>query len=142
MIEFATDQGVVRAVDGASFTVNAGETLGLVGESGCGKTVTGLSLLGLIPSPPGRIVAGSINFMGKNLAQMNDKQFQQVRGRDIAMIFQEPMTALNPVFRIGSQMRDVLQRHQKLSRSQAHAAAIEMLANREALGKIAITIRD
>lgn len=127
-IEFATDQGVVRAVDGASFTVNAGETLGLVGESGCGKTVTGLSLLGLIPSPPGQIVAGSINFMGKDLARMNDKQFQQVRGRDIAMIFQEPMTALNPVFRISSQMRDVLQRHQKLSRSQAHTAAIEMLA--------------
>jgi oligopeptide/dipeptide ABC transporter ATP-binding protein len=99
-----------------------------VGESGCGKTVTGLALLGLIPSPPGHIVAGSIEFMGKDLAQLDDAGFRAIRGRDIAMIFQEPMTALNPVFRIGSQMRDVLQRHQKLTRKQAHAAAIEMLA--------------
>jgi oligopeptide/dipeptide ABC transporter ATP-binding protein len=127
-VEFNTDQGVVRAVDDTSFVVNAGETLGLVGESGCGKTVTGLSLLGLIPSPPGRIVGGSIEFMGHDLATLGEDKFRKLRGRDIAMIFQEPMTALNPVFRIGSQMRDILMRHQKLSRQQAHAAAIEMLA--------------
>jgi oligopeptide/dipeptide ABC transporter ATP-binding protein len=127
-VEFSTDQGIVRAVDDTSFSVNAGETLGLVGESGCGKTVTGLALLGLIPSPPGRIVSGSIEFMGRDLAKIDEQEFRNLRGRDIAMIFQEPMTALNPVFRIGSQMRDILMRHQKLSRRQSHAAAIELLA--------------
>jgi oligopeptide/dipeptide ABC transporter ATP-binding protein len=127
-VEFSTDQGIVRAVDDTSFSVNDGETLGLVGESGCGKTVTGLALLGLIPSPPGRIVSGSIEFMGRDLAKIDEQEFRNLRGRDIAMIFQEPMTALNPVFRIGSQMRDILMRHQKLSRRQSHAAAIELLA--------------
>ncbi len=126
-VEFDTDQGVIRAVDETSFTISQGETIGLVGESGCGKTVTGLALLGLIPMPPGRIAGGSIEFMGRDLAKMQDAEFRGLRGRDIAMIFQEPMTALNPVFRIGSQMRDILQRHQNLTRRQAHAAAIEML---------------
>jgi oligopeptide/dipeptide ABC transporter ATP-binding protein len=127
-VEFDTDQGVVRAVDQTSFTIAAGETVGLVGESGCGKTVTGLALLGLIPMPPGRIAGGSIEFLGRDLTRLDESKLRKLRGADIAMIFQEPMTALNPVFRIGSQMRDILQRHQQLTRRQAHAAAIEMLA--------------
>ncbi|MCP4000856.1 MAG: ABC transporter ATP-binding protein [Gammaproteobacteria bacterium] len=128
VVEFATDQGIVRAVDGVSFTIKAGETVGLVGESGCGKTVTGLAILGLIPSPPGRIVSGSIELQGQDLTQLSEPALRKIRGSEISMIFQEPMTALNPVFRIGSQMIDVLRRHQQLSKRQAHAAAIEMLA--------------
>ena len=127
VVEFATPQGAVRAVDGVSFDIFENETLGIVGESGCGKTVTALSILGLIPSPPGRIVAGSIEFLGRNLVTTTEDELRKIRGRDISMIFQEPMTALNPVFRIGSQMTDVLRRHQGLSHSQARTAAIEML---------------
>jgi len=127
-VEFATDEGAVRAVDGISFSVSEGETLGLVGESGCGKTVTGLALLGLVPSPPGRVVSGSIRFMGQDLLQLAPAEMRRVRGSMISMIFQEPMTALNPVFRIGSQMTEVLRLHQGLTRQQARAAAIEMLA--------------
>ncbi|MDP6436289.1 MAG: ABC transporter ATP-binding protein [Gammaproteobacteria bacterium] len=128
VVEFETDQGVLRAVDGVSFDIHAGETLGLVGESGCGKTVTGLSILGLVPSPPGRIVSGRILLEGSDLAGMDEVGLRKIRGSKVSMIFQEPMTALNPVFRIGNQMRDVLQRHQGLTRLQAHSAAIEILA--------------
>ena len=128
VVEFATDQGTVRAVDGVSFDIRAGETVGLVGESGCGKTVTGLAILGLIPSPPGRIVSGSIKLQGQDLTQLSEPELRKIRGSEISMIFQEPMTALNPVFRIGSQMVDVLQRHQQFTQRQARAAAIEMLA--------------
>jgi len=128
IVESVTDDGVVRAVDGVSFCIDAGETLGLVGESGCGKTVTGLALLGLVPSPPGRVVSGSIRLDGRELLGLDDKAMRSVRGSLISMIFQEPMTALNPVFRIGNQMTDVLQRHQKLTRRQARTTAIEMLA--------------
>jgi len=128
VVEFNTDQGVARAVDGVSFELNAGDTLGLVGESGCGKTVTGLALLGLVPSPPGRIVSGSIEFMGRDLTTLHEHELRKIRGSEISMIFQEPMTALNPVFRIGNQMTDVLRLHQGLTRRQAKAAAIEMLA--------------
>jgi len=127
VVEFSTENGVVRAVDGVSFDVYPNETVGIVGESGCGKTVTGLSLLRLIPSPPGRIVSGQINFLGRDLVQLSDAQMRSIRGHDISMIFQEPMTALNPVFTIGNQMIDVLRRHRGLTRKQARSAAIEML---------------
>ncbi len=127
-VEFDTDVGVVRAVDGVSFSVAAGETLALVGESGCGKTVTGLTLMGLVPAPPGRVASGSIQFQGKELTLLDDKAMSAIRGNSMAMIFQEPMTALNPVFRIGSQMIEVIRRHQGLTRRQARVAAIDLLA--------------
>jgi peptide/nickel transport system ATP-binding protein len=128
VVDFNTDQGVIRAVDGVSFDLQPGETMGLVGESGCGKTVTGLALLGLVPSPPGRIVSGSIEFLGQDLTDLAEDELRKIRGSEISMIFQEPMTALNPVFRIGNQMMDVLRLHQGLTRRQARSAAIEMLA--------------
>lgn len=127
VVEFATERGPVRAVNGVSFDVYSGDTLGIVGESGCGKTVTSLALLGLVPSPPGRIVSGEIRLGDVDIVGLNDRQMRQIRGRDIAMIFQEPMTALNPVITVGSQMNEVLRRHGGLSKRQARAAAIEML---------------
>ena len=127
VIEFDTEAGVLRAVDGISFQLFPTETVGLVGESGCGKTVTGLSLLGLIPSPPGRIARGSIELLGRDLTRSSDADMRDIRGRDISMIFQEPMTALNPVFTIGNQMVDVLRRHRGLTKQQARSAAVEML---------------
>ena len=128
VVEFATEQGVVRAVDRVSFEVRPNETLGIVGESGCGKTVTGLAIMGLVPSPPGRIAGGSIRLLGRELVGLPESELRSVRGRDIAMVFQEPMTALNPVFTIGNQMTDVLRRYRGLSRRQARSAAIELLA--------------
>jgi oligopeptide/dipeptide ABC transporter ATP-binding protein len=128
IIEFTTRYGPVRAVDGISFDVYPNETLGIVGESGCGKTVTGLSLLRLIPSPPGRIVAGEIMLQGRDLTKLTEDEMQLLRGDEISMIFQEPMTALNPVLTVGTQMVDVLVRHRSLTRKQAKTAAIEMLA--------------
>ncbi len=127
VVEFSTPKGVLRAVDGISFAIAPNETLGIVGESGCGKTVTGLALLGLIPSPPGRIAGGRIDFAGRNLAGLSDAELRPIRGAEISMIFQEPMTALNPVFTIGSQMGEVLRRHKSLTPRQARAAAIDML---------------
>ncbi len=127
VVEFNTRHGPVRAVDNISFDVYPNETVGIVGESGCGKTVTGLTLLRLIPMPPGRIVQGSITFQGRDLTRLSEKQMQAMRGADISMIFQEPMTALNPVFTVGNQMIDILRRHKDLSRSQARAVAIDML---------------
>ncbi len=127
-IEFATEDGVARAVDRVSFEVMPDETLGVVGESGCGKTVTGLSILRLIPMPPGRIAGGRIELDGRNLLDLPDRELQEIRGRDISMIFQEPMTALNPVFTIGNQMADVLCRHRDLSRREAREVAVGLLA--------------
>ena len=128
VIEFTTRYGPVRAVDGVSFDIYPNETLGIVGESGCGKTVTGLSLLRLIPSPPGRIVSGEILLQGRDLTKLSEQEMQSLRGNEISMIFQEPMTALNPVLTVGTQMVDVLRRHRKLTRKQAKVDAIEMLS--------------
>jgi len=127
-VEFSTERGIVRAIDNVSFDVMPGETMGLVGESGCGKSVTSLAILGLIPSPPGHITGGSIQLNGRELVGLPEAEYRRIRGSEISMIFQEPMTALNPVFRISNQMIDVLVRHQKLSRKQARTRAVEMLA--------------
>ena len=127
---FVTEQGsgTARAVDGVSFDVYPGETLGVVGESGCGKTVTSLSILRLIPEPPGHIRPGSfIEFEGRNLLTLAPKELRAVRGNRIAMIFQEPMTSLNPVFTVGHQIAEAAIVHQRLSRKAARARAIEML---------------
>lgn len=126
-VEFLTDHGWVTVVDGVSFEVHAGETLGLVGESGSGKTVTSLSVMRLIPSPPGRISGGRILFKGQDLAAMSESQLSDLRGNDIAMVFQESMTSLNPAFTIGDQIAEVVRRHRGCSRKQARARAIEVL---------------
>jgi peptide/nickel transport system ATP-binding protein len=124
---FFTRDGLVRAVDGVSFHVNPGETLAIVGESGCGKSVTALSVLRLIPSPPGRIVSGSIRFAGRDLLGLSEAGMRQVRGNDISMIFQEPMTSLNPVLTIGHQIAEILTLHQGLDRKTALDRAVDML---------------
>jgi peptide/nickel transport system ATP-binding protein len=124
---FFTRDGVVRAVDGVSYSVRAGETLAVVGESGCGKSVTALSILRLIASPPGRIVGGSIRFQGGNLLEFTDQEMREIRGNEISMIFQEPMTSLNPVLTIGRQIAETLMLHQRLDHKAAMARAIEML---------------
>jgi oligopeptide/dipeptide ABC transporter ATP-binding protein len=120
---FPTRAGLVRAVDGVSFHVERGELLGLVGESGCGKSITALSIMRLI-APPGKIVGGEINFDGKNLLQLSDRAMRAIRGDDLAMIFQDPMTSLNPVFTVGEQIAEALRLHRHLSRKAAHEAAI------------------
>jgi peptide/nickel transport system ATP-binding protein len=124
---FFTRDGVVRAVDGVSFNVAPGETLAVVGESGCGKSVTALSVLRLIPSPPGRIVSGAIRFAGRDLLGLTEAAMRDVRGNEISMIFQEPMTSLNPVLTIGRQIAETLTLHQGLDRKAALAKAVEML---------------
>ena len=123
---FRTPDGVNRAVDGVSFHVEAGETLAIVGESGCGKSVTAMSILRLIPEPPGKI-AGSIRFNGRDLLTLSDREMRSIRGNDVSMIFQEPMTSLNPVLTVGRQIGETLQLHQGLSRRQAEARAVESL---------------
>ena len=115
---FFTRDGIVRAVDGVSFHVTHGETLAVVGESGCGKSVTALSVLRLIPSPPGRIVSGTIRFAGRDLLGLSEAEMRDVRGNEISMIFQEPMTSLNPVLTIGHQIAETLTLHQGLSRKR------------------------
>ncbi|MGE5270572.1 MAG: ABC transporter ATP-binding protein [Thiohalocapsa sp.] len=124
---FFTEAGIVRAVDGVSWQVRAGETLGVVGESGCGKSVTALSVLRLIPDPPGRIVGGAIRFEGKNLLDLGDREMEAVRGNRISMIFQEPMTSLNPLMTIGRQIGEAIALHQGLSPRAALERAAQML---------------
>ncbi len=115
VVTFATDEGVVRAVDRVSFSIGTGETMGLVGESGCGKSVTALSILALLPKPAGRIESGSVRFLGKEQTTLPPAEMRKIRGRDISMIFQEPMTSLNPVFTIGNQIGEVFRIHEKVS---------------------------
>ena len=110
--QFFTDAGVVKAVDGVALRIPKGEALGLLGESGCGKSMTALSILRLIPDPPGKIVSGQIHFKGRDLLQLSEKEMRHVRGGEIAMIFQEPMTSMNPSFTIGNQMTEAIKFHQ------------------------------
>ena len=124
---FYTSDGVVKAVDDVSWNVDHGEVIGLVGESGCGKSVTALSILRLIPAPPGRVVDGEILFKGKNLLSLSLEEIRKIRGNDISMIFQEPMTSLNPVFTIGAQVAEAIQLHQKLNKKAALEKSIDML---------------
>src|SRR3990170_1543657 len=119
--------GTVRAVDGVSFHLDQGETLGVVGESGCGKSVTAMALLQLIPMPPGELVGGRTEFEGMDLLRLPADQIRQVRGNRISMIFQEPMTSLNPVFTIGNQIQEAIQLHQGLNSRRAEEKAVEML---------------
>jgi oligopeptide/dipeptide ABC transporter ATP-binding protein len=124
---FDTDRGEIRAVDGVSFSIEPGETLGVVGESGCGKSVTALSVLRILPAPTGRIAAGSIRLRGRELLTLSESEMRSVRGNDISMIFQEPMTSLNPVFPIGDQIAEPLMLHRKMNRRRALDRAVEML---------------
>jgi oligopeptide/dipeptide ABC transporter ATP-binding protein len=124
---FFTREGAVQAVDGVSFQVEKGKTLGIVGESGCGKSVTALSIMGLIPKPPAKIVSGSVVFDGHELTTLSEHQLEDVRGKEIAMIFQDPMTSLNPTLRIGTQITETMERHLGLDKGEARRRAIELL---------------
>ena len=124
---FRTEDGVARAVDGVSFRIGRGETFCLVGESGCGKSVTALSIMRLVPSPPGRIVSGTVLLEGQDLLRLPERQMRSIRGERIAMIFQEPMTALNPVFTVGNQIVEAITAHQEVSRREARGLAVELL---------------
>ncbi len=124
---FTTDEGVVQAVDGVDIAIHRGETVGVVGESGCGKTVTAMSILKLIAMPPGKIAAGQILWQGRDLAPLQGHQLDDIRSKEIAIIFQEPMTSLNPVFTIGEQIAEVVRRHEKMNRREAIDRTIEML---------------
>jgi len=124
---FFTQDGVVKAVDGISYSLAEGEVLGVVGESGCGKSVHALSIMRLVANPPGRIVAGEILFEGENLLNMDDSEMRHIRGNRIAMVFQEPMTSLNPVLTIGRQLTETLELHQKMSRQEARTRAADLL---------------
>jgi len=124
---FFTPEGEVRAVDGISFNIGEGKTLGLVGESGCGKSVTALSIMRLVPSPPGKIVGGEIVYRGQDLLKLNGTAMRKIRGNEISMIFQEPMTSLNPVFTIGDQIGEAIRLHQGLGKRETREKTIEML---------------
>ena len=124
---FFTQDGVVKAVDGITYDLEEGEVLGVVGESGCGKSVHALSIMRLVPSPPGRTVAGEVVFEGENLLTMDDSEMRNIRGNRIAMVFQEPMTSLNPVLTIGRQLTETLELHQKMNKHQARERAADLL---------------
>jgi oligopeptide/dipeptide ABC transporter ATP-binding protein len=124
---FFTEDGIAKAVDGLDLVVSTGETLGIVGESGCGKSITALSILRLVPDPPGRIVSGKIFFDGVNLLELSNLEMRKIRGNEISMIFQEPMTSLNPVFTIGDQLSETLRFHLKLSKKEALNRSVELL---------------
>ncbi len=124
---FKTEGGMAKAVDGVDFDIQAGEVLGLVGESGSGKSVTALSILRLIPDPPGKIVGGSILYKGRDLLKLSWKEIRDIRGKEISMIFQEPMTSLNPVFTIGKQLTEVILEHERVSKKEAFDRSVEML---------------
>jgi peptide/nickel transport system ATP-binding protein len=124
---FATDDGIVHAVDGVDLTIDRGETLGVVGESGCGKSITALSVLKLIPMPPGRIVDGRILWRGRDLVPLGPPDMQKIRSKEIAIVFQEAMTSLNPVYTVGDQIAEVIRLHERLSRRAARDKAVEML---------------
>src|SRR5574342_585409 len=124
---FFTPEGEVRAIDGVSFEIGEGKTLGLVGESGCGKSVTSLSIMRLIQSPPGKIVGGEILYRGKDLLKLSNEEMRKIRGNEISMIFQEPMTSLNPVFTVGNQIGEAIKLHQGLGKQETRAKTIEML---------------
>ncbi|WP_339227384.1 ABC transporter ATP-binding protein [Oceanobacillus sp. FSL K6-2867] len=124
---FFTDSGEIPAVDQVSLHVHKGEVVGIVGESGCGKSVTSLSIMQLVPNPPGKIVNGEINFKGENLTFASEKRMKKLRGNEISMIFQEPMTSLNPLFTIGNQMREVFRFHQRIGKKEARGKSISML---------------
>jgi len=126
-VEFKTRQGIAKVLEGVNFSLEPGKTLGIVGESGCGKSMTALSIMRLVPIPPGKISAGSIRLKGEDLLQVNEKRMREVRGKDISMIFQEPMTSLNPVYSIGYQIAETVRVHEGLSRKAAYDRAIEML---------------
>ncbi|HAE21725.1 MAG TPA: peptide ABC transporter ATP-binding protein, partial [Spirochaetaceae bacterium] len=124
---FKLDEGLLKAVDGVSFELRKGETLGIVGESGSGKSVTNLAIMKLIPTPPGRIAGGEVLFNGKDVLKMSDNEIRELRGNKISMIFQDPMTSLNPFLRISTQMVETIVLHQGLDKKAAKAKAIEML---------------
>ncbi len=128
---FFTSEGIIKAVDGIDFEVRKGEVLGLVGESGCGKSVTALSILRLVASPPGRILDGEIEFMGKDLRILREDEMRKIRGRTISMIFQDPLTSLNPVLRVGYQISEVFQFHKKMNWSESLKESIRMLKSTE-----------
>jgi len=124
---FETEEGTVKAVDGVSFDVKRGETLGIVGESGSGKSVANLSLMRLVPEPPGKIVSGSVMFQGRDLLKLSGREIRELRGKRIAMIFQDPMTSLNPFMRVSRQLMEVTELHLRHSKAQARAHAVKML---------------
>ncbi|MEW8955567.1 ABC transporter ATP-binding protein [Clostridium sp.] len=124
---FYTEDGIVKAVNDVSFKIKEGETVGIVGESGCGKSVTSMSLMRLIPSPPGKIVDGDILFEGKSILSLSENELMNIRGNNMSVIFQEPMTSLNPVFTVGDQISEAVILHQKLSKAEAREKAIEMI---------------
>ncbi len=126
-VHYVTSDGTFKAVNGIDLTLDEGETLGLVGESGAGKTTTALSILNLIPDPPGKVVGGEILFQGQNILEMKESDMRKIRGKEISMIFQDPMTALNPTLRVGDQIAEVIRLHEKCSKHEAARKAIEML---------------